>query len=124
MPFRRLLRSFGSAQAALAVLPELARRGRGRPIAVYPAAAAADEVARLQQMGGRLIAQCEPDYPATLATIADAPPILAALGNANLLRRRSIAIVGARNASANGRFLGETLARHLSKTASPIPPHL
>jgi DNA processing protein len=115
MTFRRLLRSFGSAQAALAVLPELARRGRGRPIAVYPAAAAAEEVARLQQIGGRLIAQCEPDYPATLATIADAPPILAALGNANLLRRRSIAIVGARNASANGRFLGETLARQLGE---------
>jgi DNA processing protein len=115
MTFRRLLRSFGSAKAALAVLPELARRGRGQPIAVYPAAAAADEIARLQQMGGRLIAHCEPEYPPTLATIPDAPPVLAALGNASLLRRRSIAIVGARNASANGRFLAETLARQLGE---------
>ena len=66
MTFRRLLRSFGSAKAALAVLPELARRGRGQPLAAYPAAAAAEEVARLHQMGGRLIAQCEPDYPAKI----------------------------------------------------------
>jgi DNA processing protein len=115
MTFRRLLRSFGSAQAALAVLPELARRGRGQPLSLYPALAAADEVGRLNQMGGRLIAYCEPDYPASLASIADAPPILSVLGNASLLRRRSIAIVGARNASANGRFLAETLARQLGE---------
>ena len=115
MTFRRLLRSFGSAEAALAALPELARRGRGKPISVCPAAAAADEVARLHQMGGRLIAYCEPDYPAALASIADAPPILAVLGNASLLARRSVAIVGARNASANGRFLAETLARQLGE---------
>ena len=115
MTFRRLLRSFGSASAALAVLPELARRGRGQPISPYPAAAAVDEVARLHQMGGRLVVSCEPDYPATLACTSDAPPVIAALGNASLLRRRSIAIVGARNASANGRFLAETLARQLGE---------
>ena len=115
MTFRRLLRSFGSAQAALAALPELARRGRGEPISVYPAAAAADEVGRLHQMGGRLVAHCEPDYPAALCGIPDAPPVLAILGNAGLLVRRSIAIVGARNASANGRFLAESLARQLGE---------
>ena len=115
MTFRRLLRSFGSASAALAILPELARRGRGQPITPYPAAAATDEMGRLHQMGGRFVAYGEPDYPASLASTSDAPPVLAALGNASLLRRRSIAIVGARNASANGRFLAETLARQLGE---------
>jgi DNA processing protein len=115
MTFRRLLRSFGSAEAALAALPELARRGRGQPISLCPHTAAADEVMRLHEMGGRLIACCEPDYPVTLGTIPDAPPILAILGNASLLARRSIAIVGARNASANGLFLAETLARQLGE---------
>jgi DNA processing protein len=115
MTFHRLLTSFGSAEAALAALPELALRGRGRPPAICPASAAADELARLYALGGRLIASCEADYPAALAGIPDAPPLIAALGNASLLARRSIAIVGARNASANGRLLAETLARDLGE---------
>jgi hypothetical protein len=97
MTFRRLMRSFGSASKALELLPELARRGRGQPVVPYPATAAADELDRLHRIGGRLVAYCEPDYPAALASTSDAPPVIAALGNASLLRRRSIAIVGARN---------------------------
>src|SRR5437763_14978499 len=115
LSFRRLIGGLGSAEAALAALPELARRGRGPALSIHPAPAAADEIARLAAMGGRLVAYCEPDYPAALATTPDAPPLLAVMGNAALLGRRSIAIVGARNASANGRFLAETLARELGR---------
>jgi DNA processing protein len=113
--FRRLLQSFGSATAALERLPDLSRRGRGRPLTAYPAEAAATEIERLAQLGGRFIASCEPDYPIALTAIADAPPVIAALGNASLLRQRAIAIVGARNASANGRFLAEAIARQLGE---------
>ncbi len=112
--FRQLLHGFGSAEAALAALPELARRGgRRQPLAIYPAAAAQEELARLRQMRGHLIVLGESDYPVALAAIADAPPVLAILGDASLLARQSVALVGARNASTNGRFLAETLARHL-----------
>jgi DNA processing protein len=61
-----------------------------------------------------LIAQGEPDYPAPLAAIEDAPPLIGVLGDAAMLRRRTVAIVGARNASANGRRLAETMAQGLS----------
>jgi DNA processing protein len=113
--FRRLLQSFGSATAALERLSDLARRGRGRPLTAYPVEAAATEIERLARLGGRFIASCEPDYPIALTAIADSPPIIAALGNASLLRQRAIAVVGARNASANGRFLAEAIARQLGE---------
>src|SRR5471032_3034015 len=113
--FRRLLQSFGGAKAALERLPDLSRRGRGRPLTAYPAEATAAEVEGLARLGGRFIASCEPDYPIALTAIADAPPVIAALGNASLLRQRAIAIVGARNASANGRFLAEAIARQLGE---------
>jgi DNA processing protein len=112
--FRQLLRRFGRAEAALAALPELAKRGgRQRPLAIYPAEAASLEMEGLRRLGGRLVALGEPEYPPALAAIDDAPPLFSLLGNAALFSRRAVAIVGARNASANGRLLAETLAREL-----------
>ena len=114
--FRQLLARFGSVGAALDALPELARRGgRRRPIAICSRAVAEAELAGLEAAGGFLIALCEPDYPPTLAALEDAPPVLGCLGHAHLLRRPAIAIVGARNASANGRRLARQLAAELGE---------
>jgi len=114
--FRHLLQSFGSAAAALDALPELARRsGRERPLRVCPVAAAERELAGLARLGGRLIAEADPSYPPLLAAAEGAPPLLSALGDPGLLGRRAIALVGARNASANGRLLTETMARELGR---------
>jgi DNA processing protein len=112
--FRHLLQSFGSAEAALDALPELARRsGRERPLRICPAAVAERELVELARLGGRLISQADPAYPALLAGTEGAPPLLSALGDSGLLGRRAVAVVGARNASANGRLLAETIAREL-----------
>ena len=113
--FGRLIATFGSARAAIAALPELSRRSRGRPIELFPTEAAARELDRLATMGGRLLARCEPEYPVALAAIDDGPPVISVLGNLALLSRPMVAVVGARNASANGRFLAETLARQLGE---------
>ncbi len=114
--FRQLLRRFGSAEAALAALPELARRGgRDRPLAICPPASAERELAELGRRGGSLIAMADPAYPAVLAEADDAPPLLLVLGNTGLLASRAVALVGARNASANGRLLAETMARELGQ---------
>ncbi len=114
--FRHLLRRFGSAEAALGALAELARRGgRERPLAVCPAAAAERELAGLGRLGARLIALPDPDYPGNLAALEDAPPLIAALGDTALLAGRAVALVGARNASANGRLMAETMARELGE---------
>ena len=54
-------------------------------------------------------------YPSALAAIEDAPPSLTVLGRAELLRRPIVAVVGARNASANGRRLRRDLAAGLGR---------
>ncbi len=61
-----------------------------------------------------MIAACEPDYPPLLAAIEDAPPLIAAGQTLSLFDQTSIAIVGARNASINGKRIAEKLARDLS----------
>ena len=112
--FRALLRRFGSARAAIEALPELARRGgRSAPLRVCPAAQAEQELSAADRIGARLLAADEADYPEALAAIYDAPPLLYLRGDAALLRRNAVAIVGARNASANGRRLAEDIAREV-----------
>ncbi len=82
--------------------------------AVTRAEAEAEFVA-LQRAGARLVCWGEPLYPSALAAVEDAPPILTVLGEAELLQRPMIAVVGARNASANGRRFGRDLAASLGR---------
>ena len=113
--FQTLLRRFGSARAALDALPALARRGgRGRPLKAADAGPLREELTRLDRRGGRLIVFGEPDYPLPLAMIEDAPPILQVIGHPHLLSRRAVSIVGARNASTNGRSFATRLATELA----------
>jgi DNA processing protein len=112
--FYAMLRRFGSAREALDALPRLARRGeRAKTITAVTRGAAEAELAALHHAGARLVCWGEPGYPSALAAIEDAPPILTVLGEAQLLQRPMIAVVGARNASANGRRLARDLAAEL-----------
>jgi DNA processing protein len=113
--YRRLLARFGDAAAALDALPTVARRGgAGSAPRVPEAGEIAREAEELDRLGGRFLLLDEPDYPPALAALDDAPPVLAVLGRVELLRARSVAIVGARNASANGRRFAEALAAELA----------
>ncbi len=114
--FRELLARFGSADGALDALPEIARRGRRvRPLRIPSAAAAERELAQIERFGARYLGLVEPDYPLALAAIDDAPPLLMLAGNEHLLTRPCIALVGARNASLNGRKLADSLSRELAQ---------
>lgn len=112
--FRHLLSRYGTAMAALEALPELARRGgRTKPLRIAGVAEAKRELERLEALGAGVVIVDEPDYPPVLAALDDAPPILTVQGARHLLARPTVAIVGARNASLNGRRFAETLARDL-----------
>jgi DNA processing protein len=112
--FRDLVQRFGTAQAAIDALPDLARRGgRRRPLKVPSALEAEREIAWNHRIGAQILAIGEPDYPLPLAAIEDAPPVISVLGDPRLLSTRSLAIVGARNASMNGRRFSEMLAREI-----------
>jgi DNA processing protein len=114
--FYQLLRRFGSATAALEALPRLAGHGgRRAPLALFSRQAAERELAALNRAGAALVAWGEPGYPTALAAIDDAPPLLAVKGDSGLLGRRAIAVVGARNASANGRRLARDMASELGR---------
>jgi DNA processing protein len=118
--FRRLLAGCGSAAGALARLPELARRG-GRPaVRIASRDQAEQELAALDKLGGRLIVWGDAGYPPHLAAIDDAPPLLAILGDPDALARPSVAIVGSRNASLNGRRLAETLAADIGRAGCVV----
>jgi DNA processing protein len=113
--FRALLSRYGSARAALAALPDLARRGGAtRPVQVCAREDAEREFKAAKSRGVILVASEEPDYPQRLRMIDDAPPLLAVRGQTAALGRPMIAIVGARNASAAGMRFAERLARELA----------
>ncbi len=111
--YRRLLARHGGAEAALAALPRVAGRS-GRALAPPSEAAAEQEILALAAMGGRLLMLGEPGYPPLLARLEDPPPLLSVLGDASILPRRQVGIVGARAASAGGRRLAESLAAGLT----------
>lgn len=119
--FYHLLRFYGSAEAALDALPALARRGgRKRPVKICPAARAEKEFAAAARAGARMVAAIEPEYPEALAAVEDAPPVVSIKGDASILGRPCLGIVGARNASSNGRRLARTLATELGQAGFTI----
>ena len=108
--FYALLRRFGSARASLQALPRLSR-----PVVAMSLRDVEAELTALARLGARLVCWGEPEYPAALATVEDAPPVLTVLGDPALLQMPIVAVVGARNASANGRRIASELAAGLGE---------
>ena len=99
--FHEALAHFGSAQSAC------------RDVAVASEADIAREQRAVEAMGGQLLVFGDPQYPETLASLPDAPPVMTAVGDSGLLARPILAIVGARDASVAGQRFAEHLARAL-----------
>ncbi len=119
--FYRLLEKYGSASAAINALPELSRNGgRKKPLTAPPLSAIQKEYDALQKLGGDIVCASESTYPLALAATNDAPPVLSYLGDINLVRAPCLAIVGARNASLNGRKFASKLAKELGQDGQII----
>jgi DNA processing protein len=106
--FHRLLALYKTPNAALDMLAR--KNGDLKP---PPAASIERELDALEAMGARLIASCEPDYPALLKTLDAPPPLLAVRGDVRLVNRPALGIVGAREASAAGLLMAERMAKDL-----------
>jgi DNA processing protein len=111
--YHQLMRRFGTAQAALDALPDLAARGGGRYRAADGAGIEA-EIAGVRRAGARYLFHDGADYPALLSALESPPPILTVRGDAALLSRPSVAVVGARNASAAAVKLSRDFATALA----------
>jgi len=111
--YTQLLRRFGNAVAAIAALPDLASKG-GRAYRAAPVDLIEREVAAVRAAGARYLFHDLPDYPRLLAETDGAPPILTARGDASLMQRPCVAMVGARNASAAAVKLARDFAAALA----------
>ena len=118
--FWRLIEEHGSARAALIALPEIARAAGVQGYAPCPEAVAQAELKAARKAGARMLCKGEADYPADLALIADAPPLLWARGDLSVTARPMVALVGARNASSLGTRMARRLAEDLSQAGLTI----
>jgi DNA processing protein len=107
LTFHRLVGRFGSPRAALDALPRIS------DMKAPPQDSIERELDALSTMSARLLASCEPDYPRLLGELDSPPPVLAVRGDAALLAKPTIAIVGAREGSAAALLFAEKLAADL-----------
>lgn len=108
---RRLLAAFGSAEAVFAaderawrtvVVPAVAAALR-EPIAGHDRLVAGVLAWRAAQPARRVMVLGEPDYPEQLLNTADPPLLLYLEGDTSLLAARSVAVVGSRRPTPQGR---------------------
>ena len=113
--FRSLINRYGSADAAIEALPDLARQGGGKPPRVPTVAEAEAEIERAEKAGAVFIAIGEGDYPPMLRQMDMPPPLLAVKGAAAAFKQPPVAIVGARNASMAGMKFARQIASELGR---------
>lgn len=106
--FYKYLQTYGNVEKALKILSSKKK--------ICSKEKAKEEIEKANKIGAKIITYNDDLYPASLKQINDAPPILYALGNTELLNYEpSIAIVGARNASINGRKIASRIAYDLTE---------
>jgi DNA processing protein len=117
MTFYQLVKMCGSVKNAIDMAPEISRQGgRKKPLSICPRSTAEREYEAMQRVGAELILYGSEPYPRLLQTIPDAPPALIMKGHTHLLSdQKSLAMVGARNASANGCSFARKLATEIGR---------
>ena len=109
----RLLATHGTPAAALDAI----RRHRdtdGSQRRLPERGAIRQELAAIGDLGGHLVVRGRPTYPDALRPLPDAPPVLTVRGTPELLQGPAVAVVGARNASANGCRFARRLSGELA----------
>lgn len=111
--FHRMLAEHGTASTALAALPDVAKAVGVDNYQPCPEAVALAELKAGRAAGARMICFNDPEYPAALRDLTDAPPVLWAIGDTGLMQKQMVAMVGARNASSLGTRMARGLAADL-----------
>ena len=92
--YKRLLIEHGTAQNALAALPEVARAAGVLKYEICPEGVVHAELKNGRIAGAILVDIATPEYPKQLRDLTDAPPFLWAIGNISLQQRPAISVVG------------------------------
>jgi DNA processing protein len=116
---RRLLQAFGSPEAVFAA-PVHALRGHVKP-ALAERIAQGQDLAGMEALGewlasegNSIVTLADADYPQSLLNIPDPPPLLYLKGDRALLNRPGLAVVGSRNATAQGIGHAEAFSQAIS----------
>lgn len=122
---RKLLREFGLPEAVLArKRRELAQYAGAAALDALESPAVGEAVERSLEWAAQpqhfVVTLADENYPRLLLEIADPPPLIYARGRLELLQRSALAIVGSRNASAQGERNAEDFARTLSAAGLTI----
>lgn len=112
MTFFQLISRYATARNVLERLPEIFKNKRAPALPARRDVEA--EWERLNSIGADLVCAVEPAFPSLLKQLSPPPPVLSALGALDLASQRTVAIVGARQASALGRKIARDLAHDLS----------
>lgn len=124
----RLLDAFGSPSAVFAASHAALAALCGLPLAdavkAPPPASAQQLIERtrewLARPGNHVLTLHDPAYPRMLREIPDPPLLLYAIGNVALLSAPSIAIVGSRNASTQGKANAQAFAQAFSNAGLTV----
>ncbi len=96
--YNQLINEFGSARSAL---DNLAIKDSLHD-------SVSREIELMNRKGSEFIFDDDPRYPVNLKSMHGHPPVISVLGNPDTLSKESVAMVGTRNASANGlKFMGQ-----------------
>ncbi|MDB2439216.1 DNA-processing protein DprA [Hellea sp.] len=115
--FRDLLGRYKTAEAAIKALPSIMRR---KSTAIPSAAEIEAEMEQAEQMGVKILAACEADYPTYLRALDPPPPLISVIGRTDILHKPCAAIVGSRNASAIGQRFARQIAGELGEAGFTI----
>jgi DNA processing protein len=106
------------AGSAVEVLARERAEDRGQAT-LFPAqdedrvSVAAGEIERWEHQGMRLVTVLDAEYPDNLRLVHDRPPLIFVAGRLEPRDSRSLAVVGARQASAHGLASAQAIAEHL-----------
>lgn len=115
----RLARHFGSAYDAVQARGQWGEAGVNKGQAAEFATGswrvtAREEWDRARDLSASIVLWTDPEYPALLRSIIDAPLVLYCRGDLSLLQSPGFAVVGSRKATRHGRSVAEYMARCLS----------
>ncbi|WP_047290176.1 DNA-processing protein DprA [Pseudomonas protegens] len=126
MRFQRLVQAFGCASKALSA-PASAWRSLDLPPACSEARrspqvrdGARRALAWIDSQAQHLLMWDQPGYPALLAQLEDAPPLLFVAGDPSILERPQLAMVGSRRASRPGLDTAGAFSRSLARAGFVI----
>jgi DNA processing protein len=118
---RRLLQAFGSPdavlQASVVSLSQHVKPAVAQAVATGVEDSVFSSVASwLEDPLNRILTVADSEYPQFLLNTADPPLLLYVKGRLDLLNAKSLAVVGSRNASAQGLRNAEAFAKSISET--------